>query len=120
MDTPVFTVLYQPQDRFTGEPARPTDQLHIFPKRIDRTAGTGKSTGAVVAGGIVKCVGFFQIEIVRKRLLYIFQISKTNAGKTLQDTFDRRCRIAVDGQRTIRHAVDPEAPFGVQLCKFLL
>ena len=84
MDTPVFTVLYQPQDRFTGEPARPTDQLHIFPKRIDRTAGTGKSTGAVVAGGVIERVGAFQIRIAGERLLDILEVGKADAREALK------------------------------------
>ena len=121
MNVPVFTILRQTQNGITRKAPHCTAiEQCIVSARLYLSARANEIARAVVAGGVVKCVGFFQIGIVRKRLLDVFQIGKANAGKAPQDALNCRCRIAVDGQREIRHAVDAKFPFGVQLGKFFL
>ena len=121
MNVPVFAVLHQLQNSLAGKESRCTAvQQRSISVRLDLAAGAAEIAGAVVAGGGIKCVRVFEIGVAGKRRLHIRQVGKADAREALQDAFDRRRRIPVDGQREILHAVDAEFPFGVQLGKFLL
>ena len=121
MNVPVFAVLHQLQNSLAGKRSRRAAvQQRSISVRLDLAAGAAEIAGAVVAGGGIKCVRVFEIGVAGKRRLHIRQVGKADAREALQDVFDRRRRIPVDGQWEILHAVDAEFPFGVQLGKFLL